>query len=364
MLSRNQLETLYRNHREDHVLSVYLDADQHDFAQRDKWRVALKNRIAEQKKRSDDPTALERAYDRLQESLPSTKSSFLPGRGWVGFATPDERLYAEQLPVSMPNLVRWEKGLRVAPYARALQAGRPVVAVVVDSRRARLLRYGSGRVTNESELEADTYLGDLTDMHVPKRATGHSGMRGKTGTDAANRYLEVERDRLLTRVAEEVRSEAGDDGLVVIGGVKRTIEALGKELGLPSERVVRNPSLSVDSPDDELRTAADRARDELSRHLEAKLVERVVDRAHSGGAACLGTEDTHRALREQRVDTLLVTGQRRHERPDEVDRAEGTAFDQHASVIEVSGDAADRLDREGDGIGALLRYALDRPRPS
>lgn len=362
MLSKDQLETLYRDHREDHVLSVYLDADQHDFAERDKWRVALKNRIAEQRSRAEDPGRLDRAYEHLDEALPSSKSSFLPGRGWVGFATPARRLYAEQLPVPMPNLVRWEKGLRVAPYARALQAGRPVVAVVVDSRRARLLRYGMGSVTNRSELEADTYLGDLTDMHVPKRATGHSGIRGKTGTDAANRYLEVERDRLLSRVAEEVRSQAGEDGMVVIGGVNRAIEALGKALHLPSERVTRNPSLGVDSPAEDLCAAVEQAREELSHHREARLADRVVDRARAGGAACLGAEETRGALRDRRVDTLVVTARLRNERPDEVDHAEGTAFEQHASVIEISGDAGSRLDREGGGIGALLRYTVHPPR--
>ncbi|MGD2046106.1 MAG: hypothetical protein PVH96_07780 [Gemmatimonadota bacterium] len=361
MLSREELETLYRNHREEQVLSIYLDADQHDFAQRAKWRVALKNRLSDQRSQADEPELLDRAYEHLEASLPSSKSSFLPGRGWVGFATPEARLYAENLPVTMPNLVRWEKGLRVAPYARALGAGRPVVAVVVDSRRARLLRYGDGDVTEGPELQADTYLGDLTDVHVPKRAAAHSGIRGKTGTDAANRYLEVERDRLFTRVAEEVRAEAGDDGMVVIGGVARAIEALGKELGLPAERVSRDPGLEVDSPADQVRTAAERARVELSQHLEGRLVERLVDRAHSGGTACLGTEETHRALRERRADTLLVSRRLRDDEPDEVDRAEGSAFDQRASVIEVSGDAGERLDREGGGIGALLRYQLDRP---
>jgi hypothetical protein len=360
MLSKDQLEALYHEHRDDWVLSVYLDADQHDFAERGRWRVALKNELSEQRRHAPDPELLDRAHEHVEEALQSGRS-FLQGRGWAGFATSEERLHADSLPVAMPDLVRWEKGLRVAPYARALKATRPVIGVVVDSRRARVISFGDDRSTHDEELHADTYLGDLTDVNVAKRATDRSGVRGKTGTDAAQRYLEVERDRLLTRVAEEVRARMDGDAFVLLGGVRRALEGLARELDLDSARMVKDPHLSLDSSNEQLQQAAEETRRTLSAAHEAELVESVVDRARAGGDASLGEEDTHQALREMRVDTLVVSERRRRERPDDVDRAEGTAFEQSANVIEVRGEAGERLDQEGEGLGSLLRYRVDPP---
>jgi hypothetical protein len=358
MLDATELAELYRSYRNEPVLSIYLDTDQHDFAERGKWRLELKNQLAEQRGEAGDENAFDRALAHLEEMLTPDGNGFLPGRGWVGFATADERIYAEAVPVPMPNLVRWETGMRVAPYARALKQSRPVVAVLIDSRHARLLRYKEGALTQRDELEAETYLGDITDVNVAKRASDFSGVRGQTGTDAAQRFLEVERDRLVARVAEEVRTEAGREGVVVLGGSTRTVDSLHKELSdIEERRVLRVPSLSFDLTDAELRGKVETAASQISAGDERRILDRLLERAQPDGDACLGDELTERALLEMRVETLVVSETLRKEKPDRADHLEGAAWEQGAEVIELSRDAATELDRAG-GVGALLRYRI------
>jgi hypothetical protein len=362
MLDRSQLVDLYRSHRDEMVLSVYLDADQHDFAERARWKVALKNGVSGERRRASDPDELDRALSQLSEVLDNSDGrGFLPGRGWVGFATAEERLYAGSVPVPMPDLVRWERGLRVAPYARALKQSRPVVAALVDSRHARVLRYRMGTMRERATLEADTYLGDLTDMNVAKRASTHSGVRGKTGHDAAQNFLEVERDRLLAQVADFVTREVGRDGLLVLGGAPRAVDALRKELTLGDERIAKVSSLSFDLLDAQILQAVESASSELSLGDHQRLLDRLFEQAGAGGTACLGEEETVRALAERRVDTLVVSDGLREREPDRVDHFHGAAFEQDAAVVEVAHGPGEALEERGGGMGALLRYRIDGP---
>lgn len=359
MLAPEQLADLYKRHRKDHVLSIYLDADQHDFAERGKWRIALKTAVSQEREKAADAKVFDRALEHLQEPLNESDGSFLSGRGWVGFATAEGVLHSESLPVPMPNLVRWEDGLRVAPYARALKQARPVVAVIIDSRKARILRYRMGLLSQRDFLEADTYLGDLTDVHVAKVASNHSGIRGKTGTDAAQNFLDVERERLVGRVAQEVRDEVGKDGLLIIGGADRTVDALAKELGdFAGDRRRTVHSLNFDMSDAEIRDEVEATASEISSGLHDEIMDRVVEGARSDGDACLGEEETERALVEARVDTLLIADTFREANPDRADHFEGAAFEHGAQVIEVGREVGERLQREGGGVGALLRYKV------
>lgn len=359
MLAPEQLADLYKRHRNENVLSIYLDADQHDFAERGKWRIALKTAVAEQRQKAADEEKFDRALEHLRGPLEESDGSFLEGRGWVGFATPEGMLHSESLPVPMPNLVRWEDGLRVAPYARALKQARPVVAVIIDSRKARILRYRMGLLAQRDFLEADTYLGDLTDVNVAKVPSTHSGIRGKTGTDAAKNFLDVERERMVTRVAEEVRDEVGKDGLLILGGAERTVDALVGELGdLAADRRRVLGSLSFDMSDAKLRDAVETAASEISQSLQGDIVRTLVERARSNGDACLGEEETEKALSEARVDTLLIADSFRRDDPDRADHFEGAAFEHGAKVVEVGREVGEELQREGGGVGAILRYRV------
>lgn len=363
MLTRERLVELYRELQTQKVLSVYLDAEAHDPAKRSIWRKRFEHEVARARDSlnggsGDDIDQFDDALDQVKGALASF-DAFLPDRGWVGFATPGRIWNAESVPASMPDLVRWERGIRVAPYVRALKQDRDVITVLVDSRRSRLFRYRAGQLEEAADLRADTFLGDLSDMGVSKGAATHTGVRGSTATDAAQRYLEVGSERMMKQVVERAVAMAGERGFLVVGGSAEAQASLVSLLPKTvRSRVLEVDSLHLEMSAPEVKAAAEAAGSVLTRRLQDELLTEVVNLARSGGRGCLGPEETVRALQERRVDTLLLSRTLIRGNPDLADQCVGTAFEQQADVEELSDHGAERLDSEGEGIAARLRYAL------
>ncbi len=365
MLSAQDLSTLYRDHRGEHVLSVYLDASQTDPAHRSAWHTRFENKIRDTRReleeRGEDLGPFDAAVKIVRTSL-GDPEGFLQGRGWVGFATKETALYAEGVPVPMPNLVRWEAGIRVAPYLRALKQARPIGVAIVDSRRARLFRFQDGDLEEFMDLRADRDSGDFRDTLGSKRAETTTGVRGATGKDRAQIAKNVEASRMLDRVAAELAEVPGDSGTIVLGGVDTVANQLQKLLPVQLQnRVALRPRLSFDLSDSEIRAEVEAAASSQSLARQADLLGEVFDTALSGGAACLGRVETERAIRDRRVRSLFVSDAFRRSEPDVADWLVGGAFEGSASAIEVSGDAASRLDTEAEGVAALLHYRGDAP---
>lgn len=363
MLTHDKLVELYRELQDEHVLSIYLDGDQHDPAERTKWRKQLESLVAQcrnalEERPEEERDGFEKAWERLNDELRGFEA-FIPAKGWVGFATADAVRYAEQVPVPMSSLARFEKGIRVAPYIRGLKQERPVVMVLVDSQKARVFEYRDGEMEEVTDLRADTFIGDLTDVGTRKRAVSNTGVRGETSTDQAQRILEVSSDRMLKELVTVLVERTGDHGYLVIGGtpemVKQASDAVPKSV---QDRVLEQPSLYLGMTLPEVKDAADAAASELTRRRQEEILSTVVDTARAGGRACLGRKETERALREMRVDTLLLSRSFIQEDPDFADRCVGSAFAQDAAVEELSEEGAATLDSEGDGIGARLRFKI------
>ncbi|HKK93737.1 MAG TPA: hypothetical protein VJ925_09890 [Longimicrobiales bacterium] len=360
MLTHDRLSDLYENARSRHVLSVYIDGEQRDPAERRVWRTRLERALSECRSNvesngraelSDFDTARDRLMERLRDY-----SNFMPERGWVGFATTDDVVYADTVPVPMPDLVVWEEGLRVAPYVRALKQERPVVLALADRHHAKVLVYREGDIEEVEEFTAGAEIDDLSDTQTARRSAERSGTRGNA-TDDAQRQVELKAEALLDRTVGRVAELAGAHGLVVIGGTRETGKRLLHTLpnGLET-RTMEVGSLHLDMSRAELKTHAEGAASEITQRLQDELVDRVLDQARSGGKGVLGDEDTAAALLERKVDTLVLTRNFLSEHPDRSDHMVGTAFEQRADVEEVSGPGAERLDEEAGGVGALLRW--------
>ncbi len=365
MLKYDELVELYRELRAEQVLSVFIDGRTSDFSEHNLWRKRLDHEVSElrERLRADEPgdtRTFDSALAKIEEAL-EEYDRFLPDRGWVGFATAERLVYADTVSVPMPDLVRWESGIRVAPYVRALKQDRVVVGVLVDSRRARVFEYKDGTLRESKDLLAETFLGDLTDATVSKRASSNSGVRGRTGTDAAHRFLEVGAERMLKRLAEVVGEIAGPDGLVVIGGVAE--QAANAIQHLPAGlagRTTQRSSMSVEMADADVQDALESAASDLNRSIQGELLQEVIDQARSGGRGALGPESVEQAVREGRVDTLLLSRDFIGGNPDYADHLVGAAFEHGGEVEELSSEGADRLDVEGRGVAARLRYQIQR----
>jgi peptide subunit release factor 1 (eRF1) len=178
-----------------------------------------------------------------------------------------------------------------------------------------------------------------------------------TDTDAARRFEEVGIERLLKSLAETVPDQAGADGTVVVGGpaemTSQLVQRLRKQM---NGRVVEDRSIAFHMSTAELRRATEDAATQATFARQNSLVAQVADLAGSGGRGALGRDRTGKALDERRVETLLLSRQFTAEHPELADFCVGAALEQDAEVEELGGDAATRLDRDGGGIGARLRF--------
>ncbi len=365
MLNREALAELHRTWREEKVLSVYLDGRAHDFSERKLWRKRFEHAVSEARRllngsAPEQVETFEEAVREVEGAL-AGYDQFLPDRGWVGFARPGELVHGQAVRVPMPDLVRWENGIRVAPYVRALKQDRPVIGALVDSRRARIFEYRGGVMNEIHDLFHDPTTEDLASISVSKRAANHSGVRGKTGTDAYQRSVDVEAERLVKRLVDKLVELAGTDGLVVVGGTPEA--ANGTLHHLPANlrrRAVEEASTKLEMSDAEVRDMMEGAASKVNQALQAELLQEVLDLANSGGRGALTPRDVEPALEEARVDTLLLSRSFIQANPDYADRLVGMAFEHGAEVEELAMDGGQRLDSEGQGVAARLRYVAAR----
>jgi hypothetical protein len=360
MLTYDELVELYLHLIDEPVLSIYLDTDQHDPAERGKWRTRVESLVGacrrEVERTSGGAEALEAAWTRLEDRL-QAYDSFVPGRGWVGFATPDRLCYADDVSVPMTDLVRWEKGIRVAPYLRGLKRNRPVVVVLADRKRARLFEFSDDRGGEVGDLRADTSVGDLTDVGVSKRSSRSTGTRGETATDQAQRILDVGTERMVKELVGTLGDHLGNEAVLVVGGtpetVSRLVDALPKAL---RPRVFPDPSMHVDMSLAEVRSAVESDVSQLTQQGQGWLLDQVVDEARAHGRGSLGLQETIQALQDKSVDTLLLSRNFISRDPDLADHLVGLAFIQSAGGEELGGTVGERLDQEGGGVAARLRF--------
>ena len=361
MLNREELVGLFRELRHQKVLSVYLDGKVHDFSERNTWRLRLENEGGHVRKslEADGAAELDDFKAAWKHILTATGefTAFLPEQGWAGFATPQRLVHAGPVHVPLPDHVRWKEGMSAAPYVRALKQHRMVVTVLVDARKARILEFRDGAVSETESFRADTFFGDLTDENSSKRATTHTGVRGETSTDAAQKSLHASAAKLTKTVVDEVKARVGKDGFIVLGGPAAAVAGLASQLPRElAERCIESSSMTFYMTDAEITRALEAAASELTRRDQAAVLAQVENEAARGGRGALGRLAVEDALRDRRVDTLLLSHAFVASSPDLADGLVAAAFEEGGNVEELSGDVASRLDEMGEGVAARLRY--------
>ena len=360
MLTHAQLMTLHRSLGGERVLTVYVDGTATDPAIQRAWRVQLDHGLKDVRTWLADASHDEReSFERCGRLLEGELASFTAGvgaPGWVAFITPDGTVEAHQLPLSVPTLAVWSTGACVAPYMRALKEARPVVVAIVDARKADLYRYRVGKLDRIETVRAHRSVERASHMGAPPRQGFHSGTRGVSGQDAAQRTLLDGRDHMLADAAARISEMAGVDGWVLLGGIRRVVVALSQHLEpIADERVLQLDSLDVHASEaDIVKTARDGA-SALNVARDAKRIAAIVDQACAHGLATLGPADTRAALEQASVRELYLTHRYLEDHAADAESAVRAALDQDASVEEVSGSAAERLDEHG-GIAAGLRF--------
>ena len=359
MLTRDELVDLYRTLKDRSVLSVYLDVDHHDPARKGHWRNQLRTQLSNCRKTLTEDTEAEfqEAAGHIEDALRPYDNHFVPNRGWVGFATRDRLWHAEELPVSVADRARWDRGIQAAPYVKVLGQHRPVWAALVDQVRARVFRYADGVLTEMEGLTADRYLGDLSDSGVSKSASRTSGFRGETSTDLAQRLLDRQSGEMARDLVQRLTQGAGDDGLVILGGTTEMVARVHALLpGSLTARIRDDVSLHVEMAPHEVRAALERDTAALTEDLHARLVDQVLEAGRGKGAGVRGVQSVRKALTENRVDRLLLSRGFVGGHPEVANELVGLALAQGGDLEEVNGPPGVRLDREVEGVAARLRF--------
>ena len=360
MLSSSQLVSLERSLRGKRVLSVYLDGTANDPAKQRMWRVQLDHSLDDLRawlaeSSHSERQELERSIRALEHELAAMTGN-VGAPGWAAFITADRVHASSVLPVAMPTQAVWSTGACVAPYMRALKELRPVALVLADSTRAVVYRYQLGKLEHIETIHAHHVVTAPSHMGDTPRSGFHSGTRGATGRDEAQRSLLEGTNRMLAEAAERVMRIAGADGWVVTGGIPQVSRQLADTLAtLAGGRVLTAESLDIHASGADLVDAAREAASTLRNAADAARIAEIVDRGAPTGFGAVGPAATRQTLDQARVRELYLTHRYLEDHAAEAEAAVRSAIDQAAAVEEVSGAAAEQLDAHG-GMAARLRW--------
>lgn len=360
MLTHTQLVALHRALANAHVLSVYINGSTSDPAAQRSWRVQLDHSLVDLRRWLEGSSHAEREeFEECVRRLDTALAGFTGGvgaPGWAAFITVDRVQEAQLLPAPAPTLAVWSTGPCVAPYMRVLKEMRPVVVVCADARKASLYLYRLGKLERAEVVRAYHTVDHPEHMGTPARQGFHTGTRGTAGRDTAQRTLLRGRDRMIADAAGKVHELAGADGWILIGGIKRVAARLmGLLEPLAPNRVSELDSLDVHASEAEIAQIARTGASALRDTMDDRRIAEIVDLAGSHGHGVVGPADARHALTESSVRELYVTHRYLEDHAAEAEEAIRAALDQDASVEEVSGKAADRLNQLG-GMAAGLRF--------
>ena len=374
-LDRERLERIAGLHSDGQkVLSLFLNLDPSTLPTTRDRESAITSVLDEADRRVEAQElphaarmALRRDAQRIREYLTSDEFSPRGGHGMAVFsAGGGEHFEVVKLPRPVPQQVVVDDIPWIEPLAHQL-AGPSLLVVLVDRRRARLMRGTSERLEEVGRVRDD--------VHRQHDQGGLSQPRYQ-------RAIEEEVHHHLRHTAEQVhRADAVQrfDRLIV-GTTAELMHAFEAELR-PNERERLLGRVDID-----LETASpDAVRDAVAPLVELEerrraheAVERLEARLGTGGAAASGLADVLEALTERRVETLLyaqgfsapgavcprcgwlgpptercpVDGSATEAREDILDDAVEAALEQSADVISLP-----EPELRGHGpIAAVLRF--------
>jgi hypothetical protein len=360
MFDRETLVELHRSLARERVLSVYIDGTATDPAVQRTWRLQLEHGLKEIRTQTagsprDERITLERIIGLLDGELAAFDAT-IGSPGWVAFITADGTRAAHHLPVPVATTAVWNTGACIAPYLRALKETHPVIIALADARRVTLFQYALGKVHRLEALRAHHPVDHPSHMGVPARSGFHSGTRGTTGHDAAQRALLSGQSRLIAETVDRIRCFGADDAWIVLGGTPRVVARLADQLSAfaPHRTLVRH-GLDVHASEAAIAGAARAAASTLRNAANRRAIADVADLADAGGLGALGSVATIRALEQACVRELYVSHRYLQDHPADIEKIVRAALDQNALVDDISGDAADELDAHG-GMCARLRF--------
>jgi peptide chain release factor subunit 1 len=335
-----RLAELSQNERS--ILSVYLDLGEG-------WKAA-ESFAADRAKRlrgaldADEEEHLDVALELLREELAKLEAEGLDAPGLAMFISLEEGLQLSvELPAAPQPQLAIDREAMVFPLALQHDEYETVGLILVDASGARIM-IAAGEVSEE----LDSLRARI--RHLSK-VGGWSQMRYQR-----RRQKQVE--AVAKEVAEAARSAFAEHGIdrVIVAGRQRMMTALEKALPRSlADKVIGRIAWDLDAEDDALLEELRPLFEEAERQQEEELLDRLRGELRRGGLAVVGADATRKALEWGAVDVLLIGPECEGEvQEGSLKKASTTGAD-----IEFV-PAGDELLARHEGVGALLRFPVDR----
>lgn len=360
LLTSTQLADLQRSLRDQWVLSVYLGHPSADPAARGTTRVQLAEAVDQV--RNDlmvgdwtERTAFERCVTQLTDILMVNDSSGFSS-AWVAFITSAGMRLAGEVPAPMPTVARWQRGAWVAPYMRALKQWRPITLALVDSVSARIYRYAEGVLSMRRRFDVPVPGGHVDRLSSATSQHFHQGTHGATAADLISDARVAARDQVVRQVAGQLIRSGGGAGLI-LGGNDAAVHALMRHLPESiSERALVLPGVEMHTPDSVLRDLVARGASTLRDAEDERMIAELSEAIGAHGRGVAGRDAVVDAVRSGRAQRVLLSLRFLDAEAQAAEEIVEGALDDAVDVEVVSGRAADRLEHDGAGAMAYLRY--------
>lgn len=336
------------SYRDTPILTVYVDIDSSNpdnQKQNPAWLIELKN---EAKRIADELPAAELKRRDRQETwsgVQETVSRYLldrkpQGRSMVIFSDLDDYLTVD-LPVRLPTKLYYGVP-QLKHLLFALDEYKKYLVVLFSGPEVRLIEVFLTTSTEELKIGAD---------HESARRFAR-----KSKTLARERRDSEFEKRYAREVAASINEYfMGDPEFerLILGGNQKQAHAVKSALHpAVDELLVAIEAIDFKLPDNEVARAVKTIANQHEREHDLSVVNDLLSRFHGAGTAVLEQQGVENALRQGRVNTLVIPYPIDSQQFDEI-IIDATI---HNAAIEfVMGEGADKLNEYG-GIGATLHY--------
>jgi len=275
---------------------------------------------------------------------------------WVAFISAAGIRFAGEVPAPMPTVARWQRGAWVAPYMRALKQWRPITLALVDGVSARIYRYAEGVLSLRRRFDVHVADGHADRLRSATSQHFHQGTHGATAADEVSNARVQARDQVVRQVAAQLIRSGGGAGLIV-GGNDAAVHALIRQLPESiASRALILPGIEMHTPDSVLRDMAAGGASTLRNAEDERVIAELTEAVGARGRGVAGRDAVLEAVVGGRAQRVLLSLRFLDADALAAEEIVEEALSDAVDVEVVSGHAADRLEREGAGAMASLRY--------
>ncbi len=292
MLTDRDLRELLSYQAKSPVLSVYLNTEPVE-GSADAHKLRLRSMLKEVDL-PDDVSVVLRYFDHEHD---------WSGRSVAIFScVPEDFFRAYSLAVPLRSRVRYSDRPYVKPLADLLDSYGGYGVVLVDKQGARLFYFHLGELREQEGVLGET-------VRHTKRGGGSQATGRRGGVAGQTNYVEAVAERNVKDVVETATRFFSENNVrrVLIGGTDDNIALFRSQLPKAWQSlVVGTFSIGMVASQNEVLERAMEIGKQAEHRREVNIVKIVITSAAKGRGGVVGLEDTLTALREGRVQTLII----------------------------------------------------------